>query len=463
MSDYPSGTVSLLFTDIEGSTLLLRRLGDRYGDVLATHRRLLREAFTHAHGHEIDTQGDAFFVAFARARDAVAAAAEGQRLLTNEQWPEGVELRVRMGIHTGEPSIGDEGYLGLDVHRGARICAAAHGGQVVVSQATRELVGDVLPAGTALQPLGEHRLKDLPRPETLFQLVVPGLRSAFPPVKDLDLQHTEASPFGGRERELGAKARHAASAAGGRLIRTFARRDGQSHRGFADFGWSVRGMLASARPELQEELAALGGDLFTLGRTTAECDRYLESIDNRLLDRELREGRELAVVSRQAAAEADALEKRIAQLRHVARVRESLADLAAKVETTIQRVRGSVVAGEVDASRADIEGLRTRIQRAEHELHSQLEDVRKGLGYRGIALRHTRHRGVFRVGSRYVVPFVNEVGIEQRREFSSLEEAHSFRRSVRLADREEEWSDGSLTGMRPWGAEQGIMPPRDRR
>jgi class 3 adenylate cyclase len=141
MAELPSGTVTLLFTDIEGSTRLLERLGDGYLEVLGGHRRLLRAAFARFDGREVGTEGDSFFVAFARASDAVAAAAQGQRALAAHRWPDGVVLRVRMGIHTGEPIADHDGYAGLVVHRAARICAAGHGGQVLCSQATRELLG----------------------------------------------------------------------------------------------------------------------------------------------------------------------------------------------------------------------------------------------------------------------------------------------------------------------------------
>src|SRR2546428_9430463 len=129
MRGLPSGSVTLLFTDIEGSTRLLRELGDGYADTLATQRRLLRTAFSDHDGIEVDTQGDAFFVAFTRASDAIAAARDAQRALA------GTSVRVRMGIHTGTPTVGAEGYVGMDVHRGARICAAGHGGQVLLSRA----------------------------------------------------------------------------------------------------------------------------------------------------------------------------------------------------------------------------------------------------------------------------------------------------------------------------------------
>jgi predicted ATPase/class 3 adenylate cyclase len=188
--DLPSGTVTFMFTDIEGSTRLLHDLGDAYADVLAKHRHLLREAFARHDGVEVDTQGDAFFVAFARAADAVAAAADGQAAL--EETP----VRVRMGIHTGEPMITEAGYVGGDVHRAARVMSAGHGGQVLISEATARL----LDSRTDLNDLGEHRLKDLLAPERLYQL---GDR-AFPPLKTLYRTNLPVvtTPLIGREREL---------------------------------------------------------------------------------------------------------------------------------------------------------------------------------------------------------------------------------------------------------------------
>jgi YVTN family beta-propeller protein len=179
----PSGTVTFLFTDIEGSTVLLKELGAGYRDVLTAHQRLLREAFAAHGGHEIDTAGDSFFVAFRRAKDGVAAAAEAQRTLAAHDWPEGVRLRVRMGLHSGEPDVGDERYVGLGVHRAARIGAIGHGGQVLLSSATRELVEDDLPAGVSLRELGTVHLKDIDRPERVSQLVIEGLPSDFPHLK----------------------------------------------------------------------------------------------------------------------------------------------------------------------------------------------------------------------------------------------------------------------------------------
>jgi predicted ATPase/class 3 adenylate cyclase len=200
MRALPSGTVTFLFTDIEGSTRLLSELGDAYADALAGHRQALRDAFSAHGGVEVDTQGDAFFIAFARARDAVAAAAGGQRALVSGP------IRARMGIHTGEPLRTDEGYVGMDIHRGARIAAAGHGGQVLISQTARELIQDDLPEEFALRDLGEHRLKDLSRAQRIFQLVADGLERDFPPLTTLENRPTnlpaQPTPLIGRVREL---------------------------------------------------------------------------------------------------------------------------------------------------------------------------------------------------------------------------------------------------------------------
>jgi YVTN family beta-propeller protein len=188
MSGLPSGTVTFLFTDIEGSTQLVKRLGGRYSEVHAEHQRILRAAFAAHDGHEVDTQGDSFFVAFRRAKDAVAAAVAAQRDVAAHAWPDGADVKVRMGLHTGEPHVGEDRYVGLGVHKAARIAAAGHGGQVLLSRTTRELVEDELPPGVTIRDLGERRLKDLERPEQLSQLVVEGLPSEFGSLKTLDVE-----------------------------------------------------------------------------------------------------------------------------------------------------------------------------------------------------------------------------------------------------------------------------------
>lgn len=194
MTPQPSGTVTLLFTDIEGSTRLLEGLGtDRYAEVLELHRQLLREIFARHQGYEFGTEGDAFFVAFARAADALAAAELGQAALAEAEWPNGVELRVRMGLHTGEPSPAGSNYVGIDLHRAARIMSAGHGGQIVVSSSTKALVDD------ELAELGEHRLKDFDEPLTLFQLG----DYHFPPLRTISNTNLPrpASSLVGRAKE----------------------------------------------------------------------------------------------------------------------------------------------------------------------------------------------------------------------------------------------------------------------
>ena len=202
MAAPPSGTVTLLFSDIEGSTRLLRRTGPAYPELLERHRTLLREAFERHRGRVLGAEGDGFFVAFESAGDAAAAAAEGQRALAGHEWPDGNEIRVRMGLHTGEPRPADDGYVGLDVHHAARVMAAGHGGQVLVSEATRALLG----TGVGLRDLGEHQLKDMAGPEPLYQLEIAGLPAEFPPLNTLDSRFTNLptvpNAFVGREREL---------------------------------------------------------------------------------------------------------------------------------------------------------------------------------------------------------------------------------------------------------------------
>jgi class 3 adenylate cyclase len=183
MSQLPGGTVTFVFTDIEGSTQLLQELGDEeFGRVSGDHRRLVRETFGAREGTEIDTQGDAFFFSFPRARDAVAAAVDAQRALRDHEWPGGRELLVRMGVHTGEPHVGEEGYLGLDVVRAARISAAGHGGQILLSETTRALLGNQLPDGVAVHDLGEQHLKDVQH-EHIYELTIDGRSVPDRPLK----------------------------------------------------------------------------------------------------------------------------------------------------------------------------------------------------------------------------------------------------------------------------------------
>jgi class 3 adenylate cyclase len=261
MSELPVGTLTVLHTEIEGSTLLTVHLGDRYPAVLATHCALLRTAFAAHEGHEVDTQGDSFFVVFLRATQAVAAAVAIQRALAAAAWPEGEAVRVRIGLHTGEPIRTAAGYTGLDIIRGARIRDAGHGGQVLLSKSTTALVEDSLLDGLSLRDLGAYRLKNMPSPERIFQLIIPDLPSDFPLLRSLDT----------RER------------APGRVLTTvlFVKITGSTERlvALGDRRWlALRAQYtALVRQELAhhdgEEIDLVGGDLFAVFDSAAAAIR----------------------------------------------------------------------------------------------------------------------------------------------------------------------------------------------
>jgi predicted ATPase/class 3 adenylate cyclase len=208
MAALPTGTVTFFFSDMEGSTRLLEALGDDYPDLLERHRRIVRAAFTESAAVEISTEGDSFFAAFPSAPEAVTAAVAIQRAIGAEDWPQGSELRVRIGLHTGEARLAGADYVGLDVHRAARIMAATHGGEILISEATRTLAERSLGNGIQLRDLGEHRLKDLTAPERLFQVLASGLQTDFPPPRTLNAipnnLPTQTTQLIGRDAELSA-------------------------------------------------------------------------------------------------------------------------------------------------------------------------------------------------------------------------------------------------------------------
>jgi class 3 adenylate cyclase len=189
----PTGSVTLLMTDIEGSTELLRRLGGRYSSVLSETRRVLRRAVRASGGHEVDAHADEYFASFERAPAALNAALAIQRMLGEHTWPAGIDVRVRVGIHGGRPTLTDTGYVGLSVHTVARICSAAHGGQILVSDRTRRAVKGSIPTGVRLRSLGRHPLPGLPKDEALFQVEAKGLPTDFPPLR-IDPQAASPAP-----------------------------------------------------------------------------------------------------------------------------------------------------------------------------------------------------------------------------------------------------------------------------
>ncbi|MGH2400105.1 MAG: adenylate/guanylate cyclase domain-containing protein, partial [bacterium] len=206
MSSLPTGTVTFLFTDIEGSTRLLQRVGDEYAAVLEEYHTLLRAIASSHGGQEVDATGDGMFFAFTKARDGVNGAVEMQRAIAARTWPGEADLKVRVGLHTGEPARSEAGYIGMDVHRVARICGAGHGGQIILSEAAQVLLEHNLPAGISLRDLGTHRLKDLARPIRLFQVLADGLAADFPPLSSLNVRRhnlpLQLTSFIGREREI---------------------------------------------------------------------------------------------------------------------------------------------------------------------------------------------------------------------------------------------------------------------
>jgi predicted ATPase/class 3 adenylate cyclase len=206
VGELPEGTITMLFSDIEGSTALLHRLGsERYGEALSAQRALIRAAIASCHGHEMGTEGDSFYVVFESAPDAVSCCLAAQQGLAGHDWPDGAAVRVRMGLHSGAPTRHEDGYIGVDVHRAARIAATAHGGQVVLSDVTRLLAAPRMPSGVSVRDLGFHRLKDIGEPEHIFQLAGPGLPESFPPLKSLGAQTSlpvPATPLIGRDADL---------------------------------------------------------------------------------------------------------------------------------------------------------------------------------------------------------------------------------------------------------------------
>ncbi len=206
VESFSANTVTLVFTDIEGSTRLLESLGDGYATLISDHHHLVDAAAERHGGTRIDAAGDGLFFSFPTARGSLLACVDAQRQLAAHEWPEAAEVRVRMGIHTGEPLSATTGYVGLDVHRAARICAAGHGGQILVSQAARSLIGSALPEGVSLRDLGEHRLRGIESSERLYEVAAPGLASGFPPVRSLDTLPNnlprQLSSFVGRDQEI---------------------------------------------------------------------------------------------------------------------------------------------------------------------------------------------------------------------------------------------------------------------
>jgi class 3 adenylate cyclase len=399
MATLPEGTVTLLFTDIEGSTRLLQELGEGYEQVLADQGRLVRRSVEESGGVVVDTQGDAFFVVFARARDAVVAAVEAQRALDAHDWPAPSKLRVRMGIHTGEPARVGNGLVGLAVHRAARICAAGHGGQILLSSTTRDIVQGLLPPGVALVDLGQHRLKDLDRPESIVQVVVEGVPPVLTPLKRIDVQPAEATPFAGQEERLAEAAqsavedvreeRAASRARFGAVAKAKAldwRRfvpvgHGRLANRLAGLGLSIHATARIApREDLQAELRGLGRALVVAARDARNADGLLRRENRSNLQRRLEEYRERGHSESHLQA-ADSVASEITALGALAEARQEFERQALKVEAAVRSVRARVFEARLDAAKID-------------ELVQELRPLREELEVLGARLREAYRSGV---------------------------------------------------------------------
>jgi class 3 adenylate cyclase len=340
MAELPTGTVTLLFTDIEGSTQLLKTLGDDYERALSDHRALLRRAFNLHAGQIVDRQGDAFFVVFRRARDAVAAAIEAQRSLAVHPWPSGSELRVRMGIHTGEPSVTEEGMTGLAVHLAARICATAHGEQVLVSNTTRGLVEGELPKGSAFRDLGEHALKDFDRAVRLFQLDAEGLEASFAPPRS-PAARADAGVLAYLEPERPRLASTVALRLGGALRAAIPRRGGSEP--VVLIGSRIHSVArVSPSPELGTALRYLGGAVIQGGRCLRDARRSLSLVDRRALQRRLDSLTDGSLLSEEEAELADDLATQIEALDRLAELQPRLIESIERIDSREDEIRDEV-------------------------------------------------------------------------------------------------------------------------
>ena len=405
MAPLPSGTVTLLFSDIEGSTRLLRRLGPEYEALLMEHRRLLRAAFAGAGGEEVETRGDSFLAAFRSAHAAVEGAVAAQRALAAHSWPDGVKVRVRVGLHTGEPALVSEGYVGLDVHRAARIGEVAHGGQVLVSESTRALIGGEV----ALRDLGEYRLVGLERPECLYQVVAPGLASEFGPLR-------AQAPVRRKQDRL------------------------RTPHDLVQVGWRVHGLRAVAPPALSRPLEALAGKVLAAARLVADADRTLAAVDRDELVRRLADYEARASVAPHVAQAAAELAPQLVALDRLPERRRAVEEQVSLLEDELGplelRLRG-MPAGAATALLEEFDDLRNRLvdtARLLAEAHAAAPPAPQApLG----RLHRTRRRGIFRAGSGYVVLEADEHGAKRPKVAASLAEAIELREILRAARRRE--------------------------
>ncbi len=388
MVGLPTGTVTFLFSDVEGSTALLERLGDGYAEELGAHRAIVRDAVRENGGEIVDQRGEEVFAAFAEADGAVTCAVEIQRRHV------GRPMRVRLGLHTGEPALTGEGYLGLDVHRAARICGAGHGGQVLLSARTRELASD-----RNAKDLGEYLLTGITAPERLYQLLEPGLGQEFVALRVLP---AHGEPKQSRRTKL----------RGGELT-------------IDQLAWATRARLPGLEPSERPAVSRLAATLAAAARSFTSARRFLAGVDRGALERRLSAYRTMSSTSKRASDAARTSERQLALL-DVVQARAKSLDTAAR--------RPSPSTGE--------------IEQATSALDTAVADARPAVGKAAGRTRRTLRRGIRRLGNEYVVITYDETGIERVNSFATMREACTFRRVARLADdaRRERKSSPTLHG-----------------
>src|SRR3954470_10556438 len=409
MEGLPSGTVTLLFTDVEGSTLLVQALGAAYQEALAEHRQILRDAVASYAGREVDCRPDEFLACFPRASDGLAAAIAAQLALTAQDSP----LRVRMGLHTGEPELIGDAYIGIDVNRAARICSAGHGGQILVSQSTRDLVS------TAVQfrDLGTYLLAGVEQAERIFEARTPGLRSSSLPLR--------------AEHESGLQGRRRPAL---RLRRAPATSQ------LADTAWRARRLIEPG--PLREALTGLAAALFDADRAVHRADALLTKIDRHRIARRLAEQRQLSLVSPPVAELAAGTDAKLACLDRLGDDRQVVSDLGAEAAALLDR---SFTAHAVDQ-------IGERLNLATGTLDGQITVTARAHGALSYRLARTRLRGVYRLDGLYVVPYHDGLGIERQPEFTDAGEARRFRDGVKLAHQAKNRGIGEDL---PWGGGGG--------
>jgi hypothetical protein len=359
-----------MFTDVERSTEQMQRLGERYASELAAHHRIVLEDVTAEGGQIVDRRSEEVFAVFERASGAVAAA------IAIQQHHVSRTLRVRVGLHTGEPSLSGDGYLGIDLHRAARISAAGHGGQVLVSQTTRDL------AGATARDLGQYDLKGIPEPERIFELDVPGATRSFPPLR--------ATPAG-RKRRASAPVRG----------------------GLRERAWSARASLPTTPEPERDAVSALVAALFRGAHADRDAVAFLARVDRKRLEARLASYRQTSITSRRSASEVRRLEHHVRLLDGLSAAREALVAVGG---------RDDVDADEVVESTGRVEQL--------------LEEARTEIGDSAEPLRRTLSRGVLRSPSgEYVVLAYDSTGVLERHRFATRGEARTFHTLVREDER----------------------------